>query len=328
MNGTGFVPLVRIAPLKCTIPEMTRAAAFAVPDGKFCQPFLSFSAVNDFGDRANAAPSSEVPHLMAKDWPGSDCTLATPLAVMLSCPISPVHRLIRMRTVLLGRNLAGRIKATVFLPVGMISPSKRTNPPDRRTAPFLKKLPNSFQPAWSRNWENEAAEAANEAPSSEVKHVALAFAPSEITWVTPVGAMFSSPGVALHMSTGMLTNLDGRKPRGRTNATSFMSPLLAEMAPLKYTIPEITATAGLAVPNGEASQPLSSASLVNVTPGEDVAPMAADGSATAPASTAVTPTGSNLQIRCMRVNMTPPPSRCEPWPARLAYFFQARPPRA
>jgi len=50
------------------------------------------------------------------------------------------------------------------------------------------------------------------------------------------------------MSTGTLTNLAGRKPGGRTKATLLVSPLLAEMAPLKWTIPEMSATAGLAEP--------------------------------------------------------------------------------
>jgi len=79
-----------------------------------------------------------------------------------------------------------------------------------------------------------------------VKQVAFEFAPWEITWVTPVGAMASSPLVALHMSTGTVTYLSGRKPGGRTKATLLVLPLLVEMTPLKWTIPEMSATAGVA----------------------------------------------------------------------------------
>jgi hypothetical protein len=60
--------------------------------------------------------------------------------------------------------------------------------------------------------------------------------------------MSSSPAVALHISTGTLTNLEGRKPGGRTKGTLLVSLVLAEMAPLKWTIPEMSATAGLAEP--------------------------------------------------------------------------------
>lgn len=52
------------------------------------------------------------------------------------------------------------------------------------------------------------------------------------------------------MSTGTSTNFDGRKAGGKTKATFLVLLLLVEIAPLKYTIPEMSATAGLADPNG------------------------------------------------------------------------------
>ena len=50
------------------------------------------------------------------------------------------------------------------------------------------------------------------------------------------------------MSTGTLTYFDGRNAGGSTNATLFVLPVLVEIAPLKWTIPEMSATAGVAVP--------------------------------------------------------------------------------
>jgi hypothetical protein len=50
------------------------------------------------------------------------------------------------------------------------------------------------------------------------------------------------------MSTGTTTFLAGRKAGGRTKATLLVLLLLVEMAPLKWTIPEMSATAGLAEP--------------------------------------------------------------------------------
>ena len=95
---------------------------------------------------------------------------------------------------------------------------------------------------------NELDDSANEAPSSEVKQVASDCLSPEISWVTPVGATASSPPVPSHMFTGTVTYLAGRKPGGRTKATSLVLPLLVETAPLKWTIPETSATAGLAEP--------------------------------------------------------------------------------
>src|SRR5712691_10977230 len=120
----------------------------------------------------------------------------------------------------------------------------------RRTAAFPKRLPNSVHPGRSLSAVKDVVESANETPSSDVKHVALVFDPPEITWVTPVGAMLSSPPVALHMSTGTLTYFAGRKARGRMKATLLVLPAVVEMAPLKCTIPEMSAIAGLAEPNG------------------------------------------------------------------------------
>src|SRR5215469_12741957 len=111
-----------------------------------------------------------------------------------------------------------------------------------------KRLPNSVQPGCSLSFVNDVVDSAKDAPSSEVKHVALELAPLEMTLVTPVGAMFSSPGVASHMSTGTFTYFDGRKAGGKMKGTLFVLLLLVEMAPLKYTTPETSAIAGLADP--------------------------------------------------------------------------------
>src|SRR5215469_555978 len=95
-NGSPLVPLVQIAPLKCTIPEMVRTAAFAVPDGAFIQPFWSVSGLNDFGDNANQAPSSDVPHWIIQRLPvPSASTDTAPLGAMSRRPMLPVQRLIR-----------------------------------------------------------------------------------------------------------------------------------------------------------------------------------------------------------------------------------------
>src|SRR5215472_4438027 len=66
INGSLFVPFVQMAPLKRTIPEKLRTAAFADPRGAFIQPFWSFSGVKDVDVSANEAPSSEVPHWTAQ----------------------------------------------------------------------------------------------------------------------------------------------------------------------------------------------------------------------------------------------------------------------
>src|SRR5579863_9783499 len=135
----------------------------------------------------------------------------------------------------------------------------------RRTAALRKKWSNSVQAGWSFSLVKDDVDSANEAPSSDVKQSALEFAPSEITWVTPSGAMLSSPPVVLHMSTGTLTFFDGRNPTGRTKATLLVLLGSVEIAPLKCTIPEISAIAGVAEPNGAVPQPLSSVSFVYLT---------------------------------------------------------------
>jgi hypothetical protein len=45
VNGTGLVPVVAIAPLRWTIPEMARAAGADVPNGELVQPVCSVSGV-------------------------------------------------------------------------------------------------------------------------------------------------------------------------------------------------------------------------------------------------------------------------------------------
>ena len=62
VKGTGLVPVVAIAPLRWTIPEMVLTAAAEVPNGESVQPFCSVSGVNELADLANVTPSSEVKH--------------------------------------------------------------------------------------------------------------------------------------------------------------------------------------------------------------------------------------------------------------------------
>src|SRR5579863_4884557 len=45
VNGTGLLPVVAMAPLKCTIPETVRTAAAEVPNGELVQPFCNANGV-------------------------------------------------------------------------------------------------------------------------------------------------------------------------------------------------------------------------------------------------------------------------------------------
>ena len=51
-----------MAPLKCTIPDIFRAAALLVPNGALVQPFITVSEVKLVACGANDAPSSDVKH--------------------------------------------------------------------------------------------------------------------------------------------------------------------------------------------------------------------------------------------------------------------------
>src|SRR5437667_11497561 len=53
VNGTGLVPPVAMAPLRCMTPPMLRTAALEVPKGALVQPFLSVSGVNEVAVLAN-----------------------------------------------------------------------------------------------------------------------------------------------------------------------------------------------------------------------------------------------------------------------------------
>src|SRR5262249_58422911 len=101
------------------------------------------------------------------------------------------------------------------------------------------------QAFWRVSGVNELADVANEAPSSEVKHWALAdFPPSASMVTTPVGRMNRRPLVALHRSTGTYTFAAGRKPAGRVNG----EPAPCAVAPLKWTVPVMVRTAALGGP--------------------------------------------------------------------------------
>src|SRR5262249_32649991 len=91
-KAIGFVPLVQIAALRCTIPEMSRAAAAEVWNGAFCQPLRSLSLVNDAADLAKETPSSEVTHAAWAKTPPSACMVTTPFGVMCSRPLFAPHR--------------------------------------------------------------------------------------------------------------------------------------------------------------------------------------------------------------------------------------------
>src|SRR5258706_563061 len=75
VNGTVFVPLVAMAPLRYTIPASDDAAAFLVLKGALVQPFFRVSAVDEVS--AYDAPSSEVKHCAFENAP-SDCTNTAP----------------------------------------------------------------------------------------------------------------------------------------------------------------------------------------------------------------------------------------------------------
>jgi hypothetical protein len=121
-----LVPLVLIAPLNRTIPEITRTDALAAPAASF-QPWPSFSAVNDLPDSENVAPSSEVLHWNIQAAGAS--TFTTPVGAMSRSPMPPVQTLITTLTVLRGRNLRGSVNALREVPAVLMSPAKCTMPP-------------------------------------------------------------------------------------------------------------------------------------------------------------------------------------------------------
>src|SRR5690348_12375959 len=92
VNGTEFVPLVAMAPLRWTIPEMPRTAALEVAKGALVQPFFSVRLVKNAGALANEAPSSEVKHWALEKVPPSASTSTTPLGAMCSRPLVALHR--------------------------------------------------------------------------------------------------------------------------------------------------------------------------------------------------------------------------------------------
>src|SRR5579859_2230415 len=277
VNGTGLLPVVAMAPLKCTIPEIVRTSAAEVPNGEPVQPFCNVSGVNELADLANETPSNEVKHAALLNAPPSAWTVTTPVGSICSRPLAALHRSTGTNTTLAGRNAAGRVNGTGLLPVVAMAPLKCTIPEIVRTS--AAEVPNGepVQPFCNVSGVNELADLANETPSNEVKHAALLNAPpSAWTVTTPVGSICSRPLAALHRSTGTNTTLAGRNAAGRVNGTGLL-PVVA-MAPLKCTIPEIVRTSAAEVPNGEPVQPFCNTNGVQPlvsAPGADVAACAA-----------------------------------------------------
>src|SRR5438876_1391752 len=112
-----------------------------------------------------------------------------------------------------------------------MAPLKWTIPPERATA-ALEVLNGALVHPFCRvSPVNPVTDVANETPSSEVKHWALAKPGSCCcTVTTPLGAMSRRPLVALHMSTGTKTLVLGRSAAGKVNATGFVPEV--DMAPL------------------------------------------------------------------------------------------------
>src|SRR5579859_256500 len=134
VNGTGLVPVVAMAPLRWTMPEMVRTAGAEVPNGEPVQPFCSVSGVNELADFAKVAPSSEVKHAALLNVPPSAWTVTTPVGSICSRPLVASHRSTGMKTGLAGRNAAGSVNGTGLVPVVAIAPLRWTMPEMVRTA--------------------------------------------------------------------------------------------------------------------------------------------------------------------------------------------------
>src|SRR5690348_12573518 len=72
----------------------------------------------------NDTPSSEVKHWALEKLLPSASTLTTPLCWMNSRPLVALHRSTLTKTLVLGRNAAGRVKGTALVPEVAIAPLK------------------------------------------------------------------------------------------------------------------------------------------------------------------------------------------------------------
>src|SRR5258708_28792128 len=112
------------------IPEMLRTAGLEVPNGALAQPFCRVSPVNPVADSAKEAPSSEVKHwALEKGSPLCCCTVTTPLGAMSRRPFVALHRSTGTKTLVDGRNDAGRTNGSGLVPDVAMAPLKWTIPP-------------------------------------------------------------------------------------------------------------------------------------------------------------------------------------------------------
>src|SRR5260370_755960 len=143
------MPLVAIAPLKCTIPLMLVTAALLVPKGAFVQPFASASDVRLGGDTANAAPSSSTQHAPRGVWGASASTVTTPLGSIMRRPLAS-QRLTGTYTDAAGRKPTGNVKAWELVPLAVMVPLKCTIPSMLATAAGLMPPPVALYPPFCR----------------------------------------------------------------------------------------------------------------------------------------------------------------------------------
>src|SRR5260370_1149951 len=119
-----------MAPSSWTTPETSLTAGADELSGPPVQPFRRVSAVNPAADTAKVAQSSEVKHwALEKGSPFCCCTVTIPLDAMSSRPFVALHRSTGTKTLVDGRNDAGRTNGSGLLPDVAMAPLKWTIPP-------------------------------------------------------------------------------------------------------------------------------------------------------------------------------------------------------
>ena len=104
---------------------MLRAAALEVPNGALVQPFCRVSPVNPVADSAKETPSSEVKHWALENGSPLCCsTVTTPLGAMSRRPFVALHRSTGTKTLVDGRNDAGRTNGSGLVPDVAMAPLK------------------------------------------------------------------------------------------------------------------------------------------------------------------------------------------------------------
>src|ERR1041384_6638977 len=176
------------------MPSTRADAGAAVLNGAPLQPFCSASGLKFAA--ANAPPSSDVKHVSLATAPFSASTLTTPFDEITSRPLVAPHRSTGTQTVASGRIPLGSVNAW---PVPLaIAPLRCTMPAMSLAAALLVANGALVHGAARASPVNPLAFGANEAPSSEVKHCALANEVSACTLTDPPGEMISRPLVAPH----------------------------------------------------------------------------------------------------------------------------------